>query len=473
MLLLAACAGQNDDALERSERTTTTTAASSRSAKAMKVVWSVKGRYATGPLALREDDVVVALLAENGGLALVGYEGATGDELWRRASTASDVTRGVELWPLVAERTVVHLAPSEEDGGGDVVEAVDAVTGKVAWTSEASPEGFDSPPTFCTYPRNLDVCITADGTGDRAGPWELDFGTGELTLPGDRIEAFRSQPEDEPIAGRALGANLYEMDDDGDIAYIVDGKVKWRRAPRDLFGGADVSVSSGWAFAAVGDDYIVGSLGIAGKQSEGPHEMTTLQTAGIDAASGETRWLEDGTFGCGRVTRLRLLVDDDWPRIRCIWHGTADFGDPDHPEIEVEDSRIEGFDPETGKTTWTVEMGAADPLLELGGVLVRIDATRFAAKRDDGSVVGVDVAAGKALDVGPEDLGWCFEENWYPYGAPDETRLGGYFTQPCSLDGEDRPAPAKPDRGAGALTGDVFVWMDADGLHGAREASAT
>jgi len=92
--------------------------------------------------------------------------------------------------------------------------------------------------------------------------------------------------------------------------------------------------------------------------------------------------------------------------------------------------------------------------------------------RDDGSLVGLDLDTGRAIDVDQGDVGWCVATNSYDYAGAglSDARLGDDFNTPCDLSGGSPPAPTRPDQEMGVVVDDVFVWMDEGGLHGARVA---
>jgi hypothetical protein len=50
----------------------------------------------------------------------------------------------------------------------------------------------------------------------------------------------------------------------------------------------------------------------------------------------------------------------------------------------------------------------------------------------------------------------------------DPRRVGPDFATPCDFTGEPHPTPAEPDDAVGIRVEVIFVWMDADGLRGAR-----
>lgn len=435
----------------------------------MDLAWSTEGvHFATRPQAVLGRDLVVALAVDGDGLALAAYDSASGDELWRRPSTASYVTLGVAFTPLVDGGTVVHLAQHPE-GLGDVVEAVDAVTGEVEWTSPPASEGFSDQPRPCGFDARDGICVTAEGTGEHAGQWQLDPDTGGLTRAGPPIETLvrvPAAPEQAPIDGRYLGAGLFDLTESGEIALVLDGEIVWQRPPSELFGGADVSPDYGWLFRPTREGVIVGTLGpVVDFPPDGDRQFVEVQTAGIDGVTGATRWLQPGDQGCGRLVSLRLVVGDGPPWLLCEWDASAHFEDDVAQSYDVESGAMRGFDPASGTATWTVDLGRTSAMFDPAGHLVRLGRTTFAATRDDGSLLGVDVETGEELAVDGDDVGWCFAANLYGYQGFE--RVGEDLTEPCSVGGEAQPTPLRADDAIGALAGGVFVWMDDAGLHGA------
>jgi hypothetical protein len=236
-----------------------------------------------------------------------------------------------------------------------------------------------------------------------------------------------------------------------------------------MFGGHEVSPDYGWTWRTTGD-LLVGSLGTAVDVPEfGSAEVVPQYTAGIDASTGATLWVVEGDPSCGeRLTELNLRVNGAQPWLRCRMTGTLDWEDRVVSGADV-DAVMEGFDPATGEATWTVELEGASGLYVDTRPLVRFGRASFALTLDDGSRFSLDVGTGQTIDVDADTLGWCFTDNTYRQAeGPDPSRLGPDFTTPCDLSGEPHRTPAEPDEAVGIQADGIFVWMDADGLHGAR-----
>lgn len=459
-----ACATQDEDALRADEPTPDTTVPPPRaSSDGMELLWSVEDvRFVSFPQRAwgrAGEEIVVTMGVSDGDLLLLAYSAETGEELWRRATTGSWLPPGINLDPVVDGNVVFHVV----DGvGGHSVEAFDARSGDVVWTSRQSAEGFGDYLRYCEH-MDLNLCITTvDGQ-----LWELDVDDGQVTEvgPEDVELASFGRPRAQGAEGRYLAAGLYELED-GDVARVDEGVVIWRRSPSELFGGSDVTLDNGWTFIPV-DDLVLAHIGPAmDLADDGDIPFPADQVAGIDWETGETRWLGAGDLLCGP---LYDLLGDGYeypPWIRCAATGTVRVEDEWPAEWGVETSRIDGFDAVTGKATWSVDMGAASALWDPLASLVRLDATTFALRRDDGTLLVVDVSDGSSPEVDDDDVGWCFIEN--EYDDQELVRTGANFTNPCSLDGERQNVPVKADNGVGVTVDGVFVWMDELGLHGAR-----
>jgi hypothetical protein len=133
------------------------------------------------------------------------------------------------------------------------------------------------------------------------------------------------------------------------------------------------------------------------------------------------------------------------------------------------DAVMEGFDPTTGEATWTTELQGASGLYDDERPLVRFGRGGFALTLDGGDLFTFDVTTGQVVDVDSDTVGWCYTDNTYRQAeGPDTSRLGPDFARPCTLGGDPRRTPGEPDEAVGIQLDGVFVWMDAEGLHGAR-----
>jgi outer membrane protein assembly factor BamB len=421
----------------------------------MEVLWTNPGQFVTRPVLV--GSVVVSFVAQDGGLVLVANDPATGAEVWRRSSSVSEAAPGVVFDLVTDGQRIFHMTPT--DAVNAVVEAIDVATGQPTW--QTPPRTFVDLLAFCDDVSGPLCTVKIKSTGDTA-LWRLAPDTGVLN-------------EMDDINGHDIDGRLYDLFDSPDIARVVGGAVVWQRPETDLFGGAPVSPEAGWDFREVGD-LVVGQLRtVADWPADGEVQVPTSYVAGIASATGETRWTSEGDPVCGaRFDQLDLRVEGQRPWIRCHITGTVTMAGGHAASRSYTDVVMEGFDPATGATTWKADLGAASALDDPSKVLARQSPTTFVVARDDGSLLAVDVGTGATTTPASSLAAWCSSPNEYPYPAyaavyPDhEARSGKDYLTPCDLTGTTRPAPSKPDEGIGAIAGDIFVWMDANGLHGAR-----
>lgn len=465
---LAGCGGGDESLLDRvhegvggtgsgSEETAATTTTTAGPPRPMEVLWSTQDvRFASRPAS--SGGRIVAYVATGTDMELAAFDPATGAEVWRRATTPSLVTPGVPIPVVADDQRVYHLTPRGTSAAA--IEAVDAATGEPAWITDGSAEGFGDVLELC-LDRPDHLCVTAKDTA--AGTlWQVEAATGAVT----RTEGF---------PGRELAAGLYDLREGGDeqVAGVAAGEVTWQRPPSELFQGHDVSSDHGWHWLDH-DGLLVGWLGTRQDwPDDGELAFVPQHMAGVDAATGETRWVAEGAPSCGsRLWGLTLRVDGREPSIRCRMTGSHHVEDGRIARTVVTDAVMEGFDPTTGEATWTVPLGAASALSDDVRPLVRLGPTRFAVTRDDGSRIAVDVVSGATEDVAADVVGWCVSENVLDLadGTGTAQRIGEDLTTPCRVDGTPQPAPMAPDEALGPLVDDRFAWVDAAGLHVAQVA---
>jgi len=429
-------------------------------AAAVELLWSVEdvqfvSSLQTGWVAGQQ--VVVTMGIDGGELVLVAYS-ESGEELWRHPTTGSGLARWVALEPVVDGDRAYHVAGGP---GGDHVEAVDIPSGDVVWSSEPAPNGFADQLRYCNRSQNF-VCITADGDG----PWQVDIDTGQVGAVTDPLGAELTGVRRLLLHvgdGSYMNTDLYELDD-GDVALVAGGQTYWERSPSDLFGGAAVAPDVGWHLV-VSEDVVVADLGPAADTPPGAIALPADQVAGIDLATGDTLWIEPGLLHCGALSGL---LGDSFgvPWTRCVTAGAVRLGARRSATTAIGTSAIEGFDPATGTTSWRVDTGAASDLWTAEEEVVRVDATTLALRRDDDSLLVVDVRDGSTPEVADDARGWCISSNEYDDG--ETTRVGAPLVNPCDLEGEPQEVPQAADAAMGVDLGGVFVWMDQTGLHGAR-----
>lgn len=467
-LLLAACSSGGDD---EAEGTTTTTAATEDEA----VAW-VREDLDPVTEAHVVDGTVLVLVAEGGGMQLVGLDPATGETRWSDEASPGYAPPGTSVgFSEIGDDGVAYLRPAGGDLLAELVLA-DAATGQQRWTSD--PLEFIGPPGACDD--GEDVCGLAD----------IGAGTQLVRFLGEGVV----RPEPFPTGARGLGTDLLELGtrDPEVLAGYADGEVRWRTPLAEVFGDG-YSTDYGWMFATYEDGSVVGTVG-----QDVPLVLPVIVdegryvTAGIGAADGRPRWRDVGTsFTCH--SRLVVLMGEGgthedaegwrpWP-VRCRTVGTVTFESLDADGVpEIERVVAEGFDPATGETTWSVEL---DP-----SILTDEDVDRrppLAGEQGlvvpglDGPVV-LDVQDGTTEPLGDDDVLWCrteatfeIDEAWIsgePEAEPITERRGGVLAEPCRADGSAvRGAPAAFPSSIAAPAGDVTVVSTPGGVVGYRSVT--
>jgi hypothetical protein len=204
---------------------------------------------------------------------------------------------------------------------------------------------------------------------------------------------------------------------------------------------------------------------------EGFSDLSQTSIAGVDAATGAVRWVDDGAeLGC-RVGGSRP--------IRCRLTGTT-TQDPDVigdlPLVTGLRVVMERFDPATGTTQWQADLGPAISLILDTAPLVRLSPTEFAVGREDGTSVVVDVVSGATRTPADDEVGWCVSENTYRDRLTirdPHRRLGQDYLTQCRVDGSTVTVLASSPIDKGARLGQIFARVDASGMHGATTGWVT
>ncbi len=196
-------------------------------------------------------------------------------------------------------------------------------------------------------------------------------------------------------------------------------------------------------------------------------------TAGLDDGTGAVLWRDEGSmFGCD--DRITLPHEPVRCRMRGRQHVTFE---PLSVTSQGLDVALEGFDPRTGRTRWSVPAGASKLL---AGTVERTPVAgehTILADLPAGPRL-VDLTDGRVTTPAPGAVFWCqtwvrfdFHEGYRRQPSPTEKyeRNGGNVARPC--DAEGKPAGSgMPSRGAsravGALAGGYAVVATANGFRG-------
>lgn len=287
---------------------------------------------------------------------------------------------------------------------------------------------------------------------------------------------------------------------EGETEYLAaydGGNELWRHSITELF-GTGYSSDQGWSFEYdERSDLYVGGVGFTPTEEGGRTivDLAESKLVAIERATGEVVWSEDGVADQCDGT-VDIITDEELTEqaagenvffhpipVRCRVQGTVTYTESDDPEAEPErtgiDVTLEGYDPETGETTWSVALGEALNLLGYGGSgdpLPFVDRTGVAVTVD-GEPTAVDIASGQTRAVGADETLWCadrdsryfdYREPYYFDGEPTYGRVGELAYDWCEATGQPAAETATPPTAVpntvGTRSGDLAMVATPEGL---------
>lgn len=463
LLLCTACSSDGTS--------TPASAAASPAAPRVQQAWVREGvRSVTRPIETHGRLLMYEVRA--GGLFLIALDPRSGKTLWEREATDSGITGGVAFSVTAVDDKVFYLRHVER-GLAQLV-AVDVRHGSERWATTTAPGWLDMP-VLCEDDR-VHLCAGAFVDGERTLV-RVRVDDGRLT----RVGAGKQ-------LGRSLGVGL--RDTGGSSADVLarttaDGTVAWSRPAAELFGGHDVTSEQGWYFGRT-DTLYVGHLGR--RQPQQSHESTSHRLgdhvmAGFERATGQPRWAEpDTSYRCSGSIDAHLdpeeAADDaarqPGPFFRCRYTGTVSRVDAERIYSDDMRATIEGFDPATGRTTWSVDVGGVPALAGGEPAPMGLSDGRVVLPTLDGGAIALDLMTGQTEDVAPDLRGWCAIPNDYETDdqvAFNNERVGQDWLVPCRADGQLTQTPLELDGRYGTRFDDLLVWADDQGVRAVRAKS--
>ncbi|WP_018637320.1 outer membrane protein assembly factor BamB family protein [Parafrankia elaeagni] len=458
-----------------------------------------------------DESVVFHALTESGNFQMLSLDPTSGRTRWTAPASPSNVAPGVGFSTRLLHNgeVVVWMEPGESMSAGDItmgyVSIVGAETksGKRLWTYGDGRLQLSSAPTICG---DNDVCLPASTDsapvaldGWSGAPSSLgirtarasDVGGDRRRLPYRSVTATISKPNHVPKDetettpsteySRSIGRYLYENGHEL-IAYTSDGAESWRKSFSNLFEGLEVSPSFGWNVTLRNGLYIVslshvpspGQLATDEARSPWNRDASKLwATAAIDARTGETLWVHPtastlcGSIGSG--------IDE---YVRCSYTGTVLYHSGASAATEGVQVTVEGYDPETGQTTWQWPAGVVPGLVfnseddeaeesdqpRRGPDVLRVDDARYAIRTPDRTVL-LDLEVGPLNDPPPAS-GWCSSktsvEPSFRIAGQEDLRYYDDLWYPCA-DGHPVDVPSTTPRFAGVLIDEAYIWRDSGG----------
>jgi len=437
------------------------------------VEWHISGTPFGRPV-LVDGTLIVGTIDRKDHLGISGMDPEDGHTLWHAAQSPGFTPPGVGLAPTAAHRRgggdlVGYLEPGSNTRLLARVVAADPRSGKVSARTEAMY--VTSAPQDCQD--GIDLCFSgAPLDGDQVHEYRLRLADGRL-VPANSGAPPGSRPLSTTHGLIGLGVRP-------DVLARTDGgRMLWMLPAEKVFGkGATSDNGANFGYDSATDAFI-GSVGAPrtgrrGQDFPFSENLASNVTAAIDARTGRVKWVAKGTrYDCWESFYGTGLVEEGRPLetpVRCRGTGRVTYTGQDKPAVlSHANITVEGFDPRTGRTTWSVPLGL--PTLDLGGL---IDSATLSRHRVAvfGTRIGralLDLRTGKHQDLKDRELAYaCWRRTdvqyFLPYtlGGPGEstrTRYGaGGTLQACTEDGYDRDdAPPLSAIALGGLTLDRSV----------------
>jgi hypothetical protein len=428
----------------------------------MTLIWrNTELRPISPPIAI--GDVAIGLVASDRKVFIVSIDPKTGQMLWQQRITRSGLSSVGANLKRVGEDNVAYLRliPEHfEDSWLAYLVVADARTGKeIARSPEAV---FPSMPVECANGR--DLCVIADLSRWPRRPYRLNLATGAFTGESDALLNYTRFLHPDGLVD--LGDRPRNT-----LGLLRDGSMRWLTPASAAF-PKDSSSDHGWQFRRYEDQHVfVGSLWPASVQQDG-YVVSDLASPGMAAISehtGEVLWRDAGSsFQCEPSSTASP--------VRCRQRGKFRY-DREHDTSHVDglDVIVEGFDPATGKTTWSLPIGATPMNDELGTPPAIAGPQQDLVHTPNGPAI-LDYATGTLRQPEPNATFWCSTSASYELAPPYRVRTavwsyqrtGGSLRWICDANGH--PATALPSiaatQSAGACTGHYTVIATADGFLG-------
>jgi hypothetical protein len=395
-------------------------------------------------------------------LRVVALDARTGKTAWSLPASSSGMTPGVAPELDVSGSRIIALLSTSTPSQLAVVAAIDASTGTVIWAG--APGLFSATPSPCPGEPQV-VCASGTFAANlKAGSLRFDLATGKTLAAA-------------PLAGpgvREVGEGLL---DPGlrkpDYLVAVHGSaISWRLPLSHIF-GPDFSTDTGWdiqRFESLG--LFVGSVGFAPLKrtpSYGIFDLSKQMNAGFRIADGSVVWRNRGAiFGCGPLPcpgfplsgyshQSNVSTSARAVGLRLRMTGTikatltGKFSASSDATVA-----IEGFDPANGRTLWRFDAGRSVGLISQSLHSAQTGPERIVLRDRSGRYVDLDLRTGAHHRVAPTARGWCRGLILYRQADPSApgkttTYVGQGSLFPCLATGKRLPTPAR----ASTLVGDI------------------
>lgn len=413
-------------------------------------------------------DTVVVYGTVDQDLYLYGLAANDGSIRWRQQATPSATTAGIPMTPAVIDGLVAYLRPDAKVHLAARLVVASPQTGADRLVSDVMT--FRSQPSPC--PDGRDVCVMTDE------------GTKADVSRRFSVEAGREVPDagSPPPGSRRIGQDLLDLGQRQPevLAGFEGGTVRWR-SPLSSHFSPGYSTDYGWHFILYKSAGLhVGSIG---RPRDGVDATTVVvdlsktETAAIDAGNGSSAWRSEGTsFDCNGTIILDHIAADGrsepWP-VRCRYRGTARYDRATQAATyEGLDVTVEGFDVATGKTTWSLPLGAAGAFMDQEEHAIPVSDSEVLVQGTTGAVI-IDLGTGSTRVPRKGEVFWCATNVFFDYresrllpdGTTSKSWRGGTLLNSCTADRAPTNAgPGHLTRSLGATVGRRTVLSTARGL---------
>jgi hypothetical protein len=391
---------------------------------------------------------VVITVGSSHNLHLEGIVPDTGAVRWSRTYSESATDGGIAPYPEVLDNVVIDMQPAHEPGNPLVnIVGINATTGAVAWRGPQDLLVGDSP-SSCEQQTNF--CITGYNPDDSSSLAILDPVSGRalgvVNGPVNAIDRDLYQTTAKTTTIEALGAN---------------GKIAWSKTLNQLYGGPGYDTTNGWDFTS----FKTTEVGTAGANDQAHSDgLSDAKTIGFSLATGQALWTLPGAFQCFGS----LGIEN--PPFNCVFSGRLVHPNQTSFNISYKglSLNLQGFDPATGKVTWSVPVRNVDALGN--GTTPFLDDSHIVVQQENGKTVLLDTSNGTTASVGAHRVLWCaisgqFKVNEPKVLNPSRERADGGVDFPCTANGAHATGlPTSSPDSVGPTVDGVFLWPAPGGL---------
>ncbi len=312
------------------------------------LLWSQNAAQPLGQPVAVGDGVAVYVL-RGSVLSIEVVDAATGKIRWQRPAATGAAAAGIEISPVLVGGHLVYLRPVQGSMTTTSVVVADAVTGKDIAVSQHDYR-VGSRPVSCQHSVCFSVYV---GTDQQAV--NMDPATGQVISAGAGT------------GGRSIGPEGLQSVQDPDrpetLTRTKDSRTVWSTPLTNIFDDG-YSTNGGWEFHVLPkQNMLIGSVGAYDPDQPFRGDInlgTALKMAGIDLATGARRWLQSGGVDYQCIPQAAVVEAGALVNVRCRWGaGTVAHRVGDKLTLRTASLSVEGFNPATGATTWTVPL--ADP----------------------------------------------------------------------------------------------------------------